>query len=62
MQRFNKAVAAIIGGLISLVTLLGLPLPEVFKDPAVVASITGVISTLLVVLAPANKQGGGGGP
>ena len=58
---FDKAIAGLLGGLLSVLALLGLPLPEFLQNPEMVATVSGFISALLVYLVP-NRHGGGGGP
>lgn len=49
--KYNKAIMAILGGL---VTIAGVMWPGLPIDPEVVATIGAVLTTLLVALGPAN--------
>ena len=64
MQQYNKAIAAIVGGLIALLVTKGV-LPAEWQDPVTVTTIAGLVSALLVWVVPnkpSPKHGGGGGP
>lgn len=55
MDRYNKAIAAILGGA---VTVIGAAWGEdkvSWMTPEIVAGIGGVITTLLVFFFPANR-------
>ena len=54
MQAYSKAIAAIVGGLISVLTLSNVPLPEFINNPAWISGITTVVAGLLVWRSPAN--------
>ena len=57
----DKAIAALLTAVISILALLGLNLPAFVKDPATVAAITGVITAMVTWLVP-NKPTSGTDP
>ena len=59
----DKAIAALIGSLIALGVLFGLPVPEFMQQPSWALSIAGGVSAVLTWAVPNKpKHGGGGGP
>jgi len=65
MQRYNKAIAAFVGGLIALLASMGI-LPAEWQTPEAVATITGLVMTFLVWRVPnkpdtSSDPGGTGG-
>lgn len=52
MQAYNKAIVAILGGLVSLASALGLPIPEQINE--ILLATAPVITAVLVYFIP-NK-------
>ena len=50
----DKAIAALIGAAVSIGVMLGLDVPPLFKDPAMVATVASVIAGALTWAVP-NK-------
>lgn len=51
---FDKAIAAFLTALVSIIALTGLNLPDFFKDPATIAAIASVLSGIVTYFVP-NK-------
>ena len=54
ITSLDKAIAALIGALLPVLVAFGLDLPDFFKDPATVATISSVLAGILAWLVP-NK-------
>ena len=51
---YDKAIAAFLTALLSILVMVGLPMPDFLKDPATIAAISGVLSGIVTYLVP-NK-------
>ena len=59
---FDKAIAAIVGGLVSLFVMLGVA-PESWHDPTTIGTISSFGAMILAWLVPnKSRHGDGGGP
>lgn len=52
---YDKAIAAVLTGFVSVLALTGLNLPSFLTDPATVAVLSSVITGLVTYLVPNKK-------
>ncbi len=54
ITSFDKAIAALIGAVLSMAVMFGLDVPDFFKQPEAVTAVSGLVAGLLTWLVP-NK-------
>jgi len=56
VKKYNKAIAAILGGVVTLLAAWGVDLA--WATPELIATAGGVLTTVLVMVFPANTGSG----
>ena len=52
ITSFDKAIAALLGAVLSIAVMLGFDLPAFFKQPETITAISGMVAGLLTWLVP----------
>lgn len=52
---YDKAIAAFLTAILSMLVLWGLPVPDFLKDPTMVTTISGLLSGIVVYIVPNKK-------